>query len=136
MQAGLNLMAPQLPLPDAVTHEEKRFFKELGARIAQLRKDQNFTQQQLADELGVNQQVIASYEIGRRRVPVSALPGLAKALAVPIETLLGAAYGTAKRGPAPKLQRQLERVSQLPKSQQRFVEQMLETVLAQAARNA
>ena len=38
------------------------------------------------------------------------------------------------RGPAPKLQR--ERVSQLPKSQQRFVEQMLETVLAQAARNA
>ena len=33
-------------------------------------------------------------------------------------------------------QRQLERVSQLPKTQQRFVEQMLETVIAQAGRNA
>lgn len=56
---------------------------------------------------------------------------------MPIEALLGAGNGAAaKRGPAPKLQRQLERVSQLPKSQQRFVEQMLETVLAQAARNA
>lgn len=135
MQPGLKLMAPQLLSPDAVTHEEKRYFKELGGRIAQLRKDQNLTQQQLADELGVTQQVIASYEIGRRRVPVSALPGLAKALAVPIEALLGLATGSAKRGPAPKLQRQLERVSQLPKPQQRFVEQMLETVIAQAARS-
>lgn len=134
MQPGLNLMAPHSPTTDAVTHEEKRFFNELGGRIAQLRKDQNLTQQQLADELGVNQQVVASYEIGRRRVPVSALPGLAKALAVPIEGLLGVANGAAKRGPAPKLQRQLERVSQLPKPQQRFVEQMLETVLAQQGR--
>jgi transcriptional regulator with XRE-family HTH domain len=136
MQTALKLMAPLSPESDAVTHEEKRYFKELGGRIAQLRKDQNLTQQSLADELGVNQQVIASYEIGRRRVPVSALPGLAKALAVPIEALLGLANGAAKRGPAPKLQRQLERVSQLPKPQQRFVEQMLETVIAQAARNA
>jgi hypothetical protein len=75
------------------------------------------------------------YEIGRRRVPVSALPGLAKALAVPIEGLLGVANGAAKRGPAPKPQRQLEPVSQLPKTQQRSVEQMLEMVIAQAARS-
>lgn len=111
-----------------------RFFKELGGRIAQLRTEQNLTQQQLADELGV--QPAGDRLLRDRPPPRSALPGLAKALAVPIETLLGAANGTAKRGPAPKLQRQLERVSQLPKSQQRFVEQMLETVLAQAARNA
>ncbi len=133
-KSGVKLMAPQLSIPDAVTHEEKRFFKELGGRIAQLRKEQNLTQQQLADEIGVNQQVVASYEIGRRRVPVSTLPGLAHALGVPIEGLLGVANGAAKRGPAPKLQRQLERVSQLPKPQQRFVMQMLDTVFAQAGR--
>ena len=40
---------------------------------------------------------------------------------------------TRKRGPAPKLAQQMERISQLPKPQQRFVIQVLESVLAQAA---
>ncbi len=37
-----------------------------------------------------------------------------------------------KRGPAPKIQQQLERVAALPKAQQKFVSQMLDTVLAQS----
>ncbi len=36
-----------------------------------------------------------------------------------------------KRGPAPKIQQQLERINALPKAQQRFVMQMIETVLQQ-----
>ena len=36
-----------------------------------------------------------------------------------------------KRGPAPKLQRQLERVSRLPKAQQQVVLAMLDGVLLQ-----
>lgn len=36
-----------------------------------------------------------------------------------------------KRGPASKLQRHIERISALPKAQQRFVVQMLDTVLQQ-----
>lgn len=134
MQPALKLMAPNPSAPDAVTPEEKRYFKDLGGRIAQLRKQQNLTQQQLADALGVAQQVIASYEIGRRRVPVSALPGLAKALAVPIEALLGIANGAARRGPTPKVQQQLERLSALPKPKQRAVMEVLEAMLAQASR--
>ncbi|MGH8703585.1 MAG: helix-turn-helix domain-containing protein [Burkholderiales bacterium] len=128
------LMAPLDRPVEAVTPEEKRFFKELGSRIAELRKEQNLTQQQLADELGIAQQVIASYEIGRRRVPVSTLPALARALAVPIESLLGEPARAAKRGPAPKLVRHMERITQLPKAKQRFVIEMLETVLAQTSR--
>jgi transcriptional regulator with XRE-family HTH domain len=119
---------------EAVTPEEKRFFKELGGRIAQLRKEQGLTQQQLADELSLAQQVVASYEIGRRRVPVSMLPTLARTLAVPIETLLGEPVKAAKRGPAPKLARHMERISQLPRAKQRFVIEMLETVLSQTGR--
>jgi hypothetical protein len=40
----------------------------------------------------------------------------------------------AKRGPAPKLQQQIERIQRLPRSKQRFVIEMLDTVLAQASR--
>ena len=57
-----------------------------------------------------------------RRLPVSNLPLLAKALDVSIEALIGGATKTAaKRGPAPKLQQQLEQLSRLPKTQQRMV---------------
>jgi hypothetical protein len=38
------------------------------------------------------------------------------------------------RGPTPKIQQQMERIQQLPKAKQRFVMQMIDTVLAQQGR--
>jgi hypothetical protein len=38
----------------------------------------------------------------------------------------------SKRGPAPKIQQQLERVSQLPRARQRMVSEVLDSLLAQA----
>lgn len=119
----------------SMTHDEKQFFKQLGARMADLRKEHGLTQVQLAEVLGLTQQMVASYEVGRRRVPVSLLPAIAEALAVSVEQLIGKKEAApAKRGPAPKLQQQIERIQRLPRSKQRFVMQMLDTVLQQAAR--
>jgi transcriptional regulator with XRE-family HTH domain len=115
-----------------MTQDEKVFFKALGARIAALRTDSALTQQQLADALGLSQQVVASYEIGRRRVPVSLLSRLARALGVSVEELIGEKAKPGKRGPSPKIQQQLERITQLPKTQQRLVLQMLDGVLQKA----
>ena len=118
-----------------MTQDEKQFFKALGARIAELRKSHGRTQAQLAETLELSQQMIASYEVGRRRVPVSLLPAVAHALSVSVEDLLGYKDTTpAKRGPAPKLLQQMERLQRLPKAQQRFVMQMIDTVLAQQDR--
>lgn len=120
----------------AMTQDEKLFFKQLGARIAQLRKERGLTQTQLAEILGLTQQMVASYEVGRRRVPVSLLPAIADALTISVEELIGRspARAAARRGPAPKLQQQFERIGQLPKAKQRFVMEMLETVLTQTSR--
>jgi transcriptional regulator with XRE-family HTH domain len=116
----------------ALSKEERAFFARLGARIAQLRKDQGITQVQLAELLDVSQQTITAYETGRRRIQVSALPVIAHALGATVETLVAETPKTAhKRGPVPKLQQQLERITQLPKAQQRFVMQMIDTVLQQ-----
>lgn len=118
-----------------MTQDEKQFFKALGARIAELRKAHGLTQVQLAEALELTQQMIASYEVGRRRVPVSLLPAIAQALAVSVEVLIGQKEASpGKRGPAPKLQQQMERIQRLPKAQQRFVMQMIDTVLAQQDR--
>jgi len=59
---------------------------------------------------------------------------VARTLSVQLEELFGQTQqASRKRGPVPKWQQQIEAVSQLPKAQQRFVSQMLETVLAGGA---
>jgi transcriptional regulator with XRE-family HTH domain len=122
-------------VPMAISDEERAFFVELGERVAAIRKQQGITQVQLADTLAVSQQTLQAYEVGRRRIPVSALPVLARTLAVTLEELMGEpATRAQKRGPAPKFQQQIERISQLPKPKQRFVMEMLDTVLAQQGR--
>lgn len=119
----------------AVTPKETVFYQALGQRIAGLRKEQDITQVQLAETLGIAQQTLAHYEVGRLRVAAVMLPTLAKTLSVSIEELLGEenAASRGKRGPAPKLQQQLEQISQLPKAKQRFVMEMLDTVIHQAS---
>jgi len=121
-------------LPMAISDDERAFFARLGARIAELRRAQDITQVQLAETLGVSQQTINSYEVGRRRVPVSALPTLARTLGVSLEALIGEKAPPAKRGPTPKFQQQLERLGRLPQAKQRVVMEMLEGVLMQASR--
>ena len=114
-----------------MTSDEAAFFRQLGTRIAERRKAQSLTQAQLGELVGVTQQQIASFEIGRRRIPVSTLPLLAKALATSIEDLIGG-HGkrNGKRGPAPKIQQQLERISALPRARQRMVSDVLDSLLA------
>jgi transcriptional regulator with XRE-family HTH domain len=69
-----------IQVPMAINDQERAFFIDLGWRVAELRKQQGITQVQLADTLGVSQQTVQGYEAGRRRIPVSALPILARAL--------------------------------------------------------
>lgn len=119
-----------------VTPEEKAFYQELGQRIAKLRKEQNITQVQLAEQLGIAQQTLAHYEVGRLRVAVAMLPTLAKLLSVSLDDLMGedpAHARNGKRGPVSKLEQQIERIAQLPKAKQRFVMDMLDTVIQQAS---
>ena len=119
----------------AISPDERAFFVQLGARMAELRKTQNITQVQLAEALNVSQQTINSYEVARRRIPTSALPILAKLLNASFDELLGedSKKTQGKRGPMSRLQQQIERVASLPRAKQKFVCEMLDTVIQQQA---
>ncbi|KWD78418.1 XRE family transcriptional regulator [Burkholderia ubonensis] len=123
---------PALPITD----DDRAFFVALGERMAQFRKARGLTQAQLAETLGLTQQTYQSYEVGRRRIPVSALPHVARALSVTLEDLFGETDSTSrsKRGPMPKWQKQIEAIAQLPRAKQQFVARVLDTVLAQESR--
>lgn len=119
-----------------MTTSETAFFKAFGQRIADLRKKRGITQSDLAAALGLDQTAIASYEVGRRRVPLSLLPHLAKCLGVSAVELIEEVPPSGKPGPTPKLQRQIEQVSLLPKGKQKFVSDFLETLLANEVQQA
>lgn len=120
-------------LDEQMSDDDKRFYIKLGSKVAALRKAQHVTQTQMADTLGVSQQVIAAYETGRRKIPASLLPILTKLFAVTIEELLDLNTNNTKRGPTSKLQQQIEQISLMPRSKQKFVMEMLETVIKQQA---
>ncbi len=61
------------------------------------------------------------------------LPPLAQLFGVSVDELIGLKDSAAKRGPIPKLQRQIEQVALLPKAKQKFVSEMLDTVIQQTA---
>lgn len=129
--AALTISMPTMTIPD----DERSFFAGLGERVTQLRKARNITQVQLAEALGVSQQTIQSYEVGRRRIPVSTLRLLAKTLAVSLDELMAEGeHAPRKRGPVPQMQKQLERLSELPKAKQRAVMDVIEALLAQQNR--
>lgn len=109
---------------------EETFFTDLGKRLADARKQAGFTQKQLCEHLGVAQQTLAHYENGKLRMPISLLPAFAKLTDVRVEELLGISTPSkGKRGPSPKIQQQMDAISQLPRSKQQFVQQFLQTVI-------
>ena len=127
-------MADLTRISAAMKTKDDAFFKRLGARIAQARKQMDMTQVQLADRLGIAQQTLAHYEVGRVRIAASQLPTLAEILDLSIdEMLIGQATTrpAGKRGPASRLQQQIDAISQLPKARQRVVSEVLDAMLAQ-----
>jgi len=123
----------------AMTIDEKSFYTDLGKRIAQTRKAQNLTQTQLAEQLGIAQQTMAHYEGGTLRISVATLLAAAEALNVSVDDFLyeeAATKGKVKRGPDSKLQQQIEKIRQLPRTKQQFVMEMLDTVIQQSGNSA
>lgn len=116
--------------------KNEAFFKEMGARVAQARKAKGMTQQQLADHLGVSQQTLAHYEVGRVGIGGAMLPTLSDLLDLTLEELvIGAASSRTpgKRGPASRLHQQIDAITLLPKARQRVVSELLDAMLAQHA---
>jgi transcriptional regulator with XRE-family HTH domain len=114
--------------------DQKTLAKHIGERMSQVRKDQGMTQVELAEAVRLSQQLIAEYEAGKKNIPVWRLVNLAEALGIAPEVLLSESDGkTLKRGPAPKVQKQIEKISTLPREQQKSILQVLDMALKSAA---
>ncbi len=122
------------PSSDMTDEQARKFHKDLGERLRLMRTEVDYTQSEIADHLGVSQQVYASYEVGRLRLPVMHLSNLAKLYQVSVEELLGLQSGKGKPGPTGKLKKAFDQAAALPKRrQQRVIEMVDDMVAAQEA---
>lgn len=98
-----------------------------GARLATLRKAGGYTQQELAQELGVSRRMIAYYEGETEHPPAALLPALAAALGVTTDELLGATPVRRKSAkPDSRLQRRMQQIERMNPKEKRQVLQILD----------
>jgi len=112
---------------------EQRERPEIGKRLVELRTKAGLSQAQLAKAAGVPQRTIANYETIANYIPSSVLPALADALGVTIEEIVGLPVPKGgRRGPKSRLEKQIEELNRLPKSEQELASQLLDRLLAGA----
>jgi transcriptional regulator with XRE-family HTH domain len=99
---------------------------EFPERLAQLRKERNLTQQQLADLAGTHVVQINRYEGGISQPTIDALKRLARALSVSADFLL---FDEAERGPDEELKLQFEAVSAMSPDEKHIAKALLEALI-------
>lgn len=73
-------------------NNEALFWEELVARLRSLRDRYGYTQQDVADRIGVGKSAYRSYENNDRRIPVDVLTRVAALYNVSMDELLGNPY--------------------------------------------
>lgn len=99
-----------------------------GERLVQLRKARGFTQQELADEVGMSRRMVAYYESQSKHPPTTHLPAFAKALNVSADELLGTVplKPATLRARDTRLSRRLQQIEKLDTAEKRQVMQLID----------
>lgn len=99
-----------------------------GYRLASFRKYAGYTQQELANEIGVSRRIIAYYEGETKHPPTTILPKLAVALGVTTDALLNA-KSKKENNSSPissRLHRKLRQIEKLGTKEKRQAMQLLD----------
>lgn len=103
---------------------------DFGARLRELRTAAGYTQQEIAQEVGVSRRMIAYYEGETERPPAALLPAFAAALGVSTDELLGVAT-LRKRAAKPdrRLQRRMQQIERMNPREKRQALQLLDALI-------
>lgn len=103
-------------------------YYELGILISDARKERDITQEQLAKMVGLMQPTLASYEVGRRKIPIPVLLKVSEALGMDLDSFFP--YLERKKpDPASKIDVELSKVRALPPKQQKIILDLIDSVI-------
>lgn len=97
-----------------------------STQLLKIRKKQGFTQQTLADAVGLHVNQIKKYEAGSAQPTLGALIKLARALHVSLDEL---AFEEGERGPDEDLRLQFEAVSRMPPEEKKIIKALLDGMI-------
>ncbi len=103
--------------------------QDFGTRLSRLRKEARYTQQELAQEIGVSRRMIAYYEGETERAPTPLLPAPAEALGVTTDTLLGVAVLAKAAKPDRRLRRRMQQIERMNPRKQRQVLRLIDAFI-------
>ena len=102
----------------------------IGPRLAQLRKLRGYSQQALADMMGISQKQITDYETGRVRMNDQMVIRFALALKVSADKLLGLKeLDLPDEAPNIRFTKRLHDLEQLPEPRKRAIIKMLDDLI-------
>jgi transcriptional regulator with XRE-family HTH domain len=116
--------------------------ESVGRRIARIRKERGYTQNELAERIGTIQALVSDYERDKLRLNAEMAVRFAIALEVTTDELLGlhSATGNGKkqtnigRKASRKVLRRLEKIESLPTSQQAVLLKTIDTFIKAAGK--
>lgn len=118
---------------------EKRTAAEIGARLAQLRKEKGITQGELAKLLNISQPMVSDYERGELRLHGELILQLTRILSVSADELLGREKSPGRNGSGSiknrRLLRQVQALDKLSKRDQQALLRTIELFLSRATSN-
>jgi transcriptional regulator with XRE-family HTH domain len=102
----------------------------IGPRLAQLRKLRGYSQQALADVMGISQKQITDYETGRVRMSDQMVIRFALCLKVSADKLLGLKeLDLPEESPNIRFTKRLHDLEQLPEPRKRAIIKMLDDLI-------
>jgi len=110
-------------------HELDRWLPmDFSDRLVALRKQRGWTQQHLADELGLHLTQIKRYESGASQPSLEALRKIALTLSVSLDDLV---FGDTERGPDDALRLKFEAIRQFDEQERVIAEGVLDSLIVQ-----
>jgi len=104
-----------------------------GSRLAAVRTAHGMSQAEFAERVGLSREMVAYYERRAKNPTADFVQKAAEVLGVSADELLGVQpiqQDRNKPGPASKLDQRVEKVKELPRSEQLYVIKFLDQVLA------
>ena len=104
--------------------------KEIGARIATIRKGKGLTQADLAERIGISRLLISDYERGKVRIYADILAKISTALGVSFDTLLATKNGKNEDYiPNLKIAKRIMALEKLPEIKQKAILKTLDDLI-------
>ncbi len=97
--------------------------ESIGRRLSRIRKEQGYTQVELAQRIGIIQALVSDYERGKLRLNAEMLIRFAQALNVSADEILGITAGARRPAGSPTLRitRRLNRIASLAPKEQKIM---------------